>query len=281
MEKIKKAVVINDLSGVGRCSLTVALPILSAMGIQCIPFPTAILSNQTNYKEYYFKDLTSSMEKYKRGLNNLNLEFNAIYSGFLGSLEQINIVSDFIYENKNSIVIVDPVMGEDGERYSTYTEEMCSSMKELVKHSNIVTPNLTEACILTNTPYKDFSLNRQNIIELCKKISKLGPEKVIITGVAKKDKIYNYGYDKILEKVYITESLYNGLYYSGTGDIFSSIILGSILQKKNMESAMKNATNFLEEVINYTSNFNLDPNEGILFEPFLRRLCIDEGKSQN
>ena len=192
---IKKVAAINDLSGIGRCSLTVALPILSALKIQCCPFPTAILSSQTGFSEYTFLDLTNEMEKYYHTWKNLNLNIDTIYSGFLGSINQIDIVSNFIKENPDSFVIVDPVLGDNGVLYPIFNENTCLKMKDLVKHSSLITPNLTEACLLVNKEYrKDY--NEEDLVNIAKLLCDLGPEKVIITGIIKNDMIYNLSYDK-------------------------------------------------------------------------------------
>ena len=171
---LKKVAAINDLSGVGRCSLTVAIPILSALKVQCCPFPTAILSSQTNYPEFTFLDFTNEMHEYKEVWSRLKINFDCIYSGFLGSIEQIDIVSNFIKENKTSLVVVDPVMGDNGELYPTFTKEMCNKIRELVKLSTLTTPNLTEACLLTDKEYHT-NYSRHELIEIAKDLSRLGP----------------------------------------------------------------------------------------------------------
>ena len=152
----KKIAVINDLSGYGRCSLTVAIPVLSVMGHQCCPVPTAILSNHTEFPVYFFDDYTEKMTAYTDKWKELGLSFDAVATGFLGSEAQIEIVMDMIrkLESEETFVVVDPVMGDHGHAYETYTPEMCEQMKELVCMADIVLPNVTECCILTDTPYK-------------------------------------------------------------------------------------------------------------------------------
>ncbi|WP_122639568.1 pyridoxamine kinase [Romboutsia sp. Marseille-P6047] len=265
---LKKVAAINDLSGVGRCSLTVAIPILSALKVQCCPFPTAILSSQTNYPEFTFLDFTNEMDKYKEVWNRLKINFDCIYSGFLGSMEQIDIVSKFIKENKTSLVVVDPVMGDNGELYPTFTKEMCNKIKELVKISTLTTPNLTEACILTDKEYHD-NYSRDELIEIAKDLSGLGPENIIITGIIEDDNIINLAYNKAKNKSYFTAVKYNNRSYSGTGDIFTSIVCGLLTNNYDLEFAVKTATNFIYKTINYTSQFNTDRNDGVMFEIFL------------
>lgn len=274
MNEVKKVATIHDISGIGRCSLTAAIPILATLGVQCCPFPTAVLSCQTEFDEFTFLDITNEMNNYKRNWSNLGLKFECIYSGFLGSEKQINIVLDFIKENKESLVIVDPVMGDNGITYDTFTKDMCSRMKELVSIANIVTPNLTEACILTGEKYQKYGISDEKIESIAKKISDLGPNKVIITGVIRGNEIYNYAYDKERDEFFVVKSQFNHESYSGTGDIFTSIIIGLVLNDHDLKFAIKNATNFIYESIQYTHKFNTNPKEGIMFEKFLKELIL-------
>ena len=173
----KKIAVINDFSGFGRCSIAVALPILSVMKVQCCPLPTSIFSNHTGFPSYFFEDYTSRMVPYMQEWKKLDLHFNGICSGFLGSKEQIEIVKKFFKEFKTeeTQIIVDPVMGDYGKPYPTYTEEMCGEMKKLVEFADILTPNVTEACVLTDTPYKE-KWKIEEIQEMAEKIHKMGPK---------------------------------------------------------------------------------------------------------
>lgn len=266
---MKKIASINDLSGIGRCSLTVSLPIISSLKVQCCPFPTAILSSQTGYSEFSFLDLTDEMNNYKNVWKNLKLDLDFIYSGFLGSKNQIKIVSDFIDENKDSLVLVDPILGDNLVVYPVFDDEMCKKIKELVKKSNITTPNLTEALILTNKELKTLDIKDDEILEIAKDISKLGPDKVVITGIVREDKIMNLGYDKNTNNHFFTCNNYNNKSYSGTGDIFASILSGMIVRGFDFEYCVNVASNFISKVVNYTSKFNIDRNDGIMFELFL------------
>ena len=201
---MKKIAAINDLSGIGRCSLSVALPIISALKVQCCPFPTSILSSQTGYPKFTFLDLTNEMTNYYKVWKDLNVNFDCIYSGFLGSIAQIDIVSKFIEENPNAFIVVDPIMGDDGVLYPIFNEESCLKIKELVKLSNLTTPNLTEACFLTGRDITKRDLTRNEIVEIAKDISKLGPDKVIITGILEGDNISNMAYDKTTDEIFFT-----------------------------------------------------------------------------
>lgn len=274
MEKVKKVAIINDLSGIGRCSLTAAIPILSALGVQACPFPTAILSNQTEFDSFTFLDLTNEMVNYKNGLYKLGIEFDCIYSGFLGSESQIDIVLDFAKENKKSLIVVDPVMGDNGIIYDTFNEEMCLKMKELISVADIVTPNLTEACILTKKEYKKYDTSDEEVEYMAREIANMGPEKVIITGIIRENKIYNFAYDRNIDKFLKVSTEYNNKSYSGTGDIFTSIVIGFLLNNHDLNFAIENASNYIGNVIEYTSKFNTNTKEGIMFERFLKELIL-------
>lgn len=273
-KKIKKVAAIHDLAGIGRCSLTAAIPILSVLGVQACPLPTAVLSCQTDYNDFYFFDFTNEMIKYKRSWDEMGIGFDGIYSGFLGSEEQINVVIDLIEKNHDSFVLIDPVMGDNGIRYKTYTNSMCSRMKELIKHADIVTPNLTECCILTNRIYEKISLDKHILLQIAKEISDLGPSKVIITGVIKGDEIITFAYDRETEKSFIVKNQYNQKSYSGTGDIFASIICGIMMNRGNFEFAVDKACQFIKNAIDFTGTDNVDTNNGVDFEPLLYQLLI-------
>ncbi|HBG0706795.1 pyridoxamine kinase [Clostridioides difficile] len=268
----KKVAAINDLSGIGKCSLSVAIPILSALKVQCCPFPTAILSSQTGYPEFTFLDFTDEMVKYSNVWKNLKVNFDSIYSGFLGSKHQIEIVANFINDYPNAFIVVDPVMGDNGVMYPIFTEEMRQEIKELVKHSDLTTPNLTEACFLTGNDYTKSDYNRDELIYIAKSVSDLGPSKVVITGILEDDNILNLAYDRDNDHVFFTSVKYNNCSYSGTGDIFTSILCGMLVNKHDLGVAINTATDFIYKTINYTSQFDTERNDGVMFENFLSDL---------
>jgi len=269
---LKKIAAINDLSGIGRCSLSVALPIISSLKVQCCPFPTSILSSQTGYPKFTFLDLTDEMTSYYRVWKDLNINFDCIYSGFLGSVNQIDIVYEFINENPNSFVVVDPIMGDNGELYPIFNKEYHIKMKELVKISNLTTPNLTEACFLTERDLTKQDFTRNEIIEIAKDLSNLGPNKVIITGILEDNNISNLAYDKQADEIFFTSIKYNNCSYSGTGDIFTSILSAMICRGFDLKYCVETATNFIYKVVEYSAQFNSDRNDGIKFEQFLNDL---------
>lgn len=274
MNAVKKVAVINDLSGIGRCSLTAAIPILSALGVQCCPFPTAVLSCQTGYDDFTFLDITEEMYKYKKAWDKLKVKFDCIYSGFLGSEDQINIVYEFAKEHKEALIVIDPVMGDDGCIYDTFTENMGNRMKELIKVADIVTPNLTEACLLTGRKYNKYNTSDEELLYMAKEIAKLGPKIIIITGIVRNDKMYNFVYDIESDKYFLTGKEFINKSFSGTGDTFASILIGLLLNNHNLKYSIEKAAEFLYKAIKHTHDLNTDPREGILFEILLKELIL-------
>jgi pyridoxine kinase len=269
----KKIAVINDFSGFGRCSIAVALPVISAMKIQCCPLPTSIFSNHTGFESFFFEDYTDRMQRYADEWKKLDLRFSAISSGFLGSKEQIQIVLRFFrdFGEEDTIIVVDPVMGDYGKPYPTYTQEMCEEMKKLVSCADILTPNLTEACILTDTPYHEEKWRMREIRELARKLSAMGPDKVVITGIIQGDFIANYCYEKGQEdKVRRTHRV--GTQRSGTGDIFAAIIAADAVNGVPFQDSVRKASLFIKKCIEKSIEMDLPLTDGVCFEEVLDRL---------
>ena len=182
----KKAAVINSFAGYGRCSLTEALPILSAMRVQACPVPTAVFSNHTGFAAFACQDLTAFLPSYLEQWKQLNLTFDGVLCGFLGQAEQILSVSSFLSDQKSrgcQTILVDPVMGDHGKPYRTITPKHCQKLRSLIPLADIITPNITEACLLTDTPWKDGFWNESELSELCQRLHKLGSSKIVITGL--------------------------------------------------------------------------------------------------
>lgn len=272
MNKLKTVAAINDLSGSSRCSLTVALPVLAAMGIQCSVLPTAILSNHTGYSSYFFEDYTDNMGEFIKNWQNQGLEFDCIYSGFLGSDRQIKIVEDFIsrFKREDTKVLVDPVMGDNGKMYPTYTRKMCEEMKHLVSLSDVVTPNITEACSLAGVEYAGEFISENEAYDLAKKISLIGSCAVVITGIKGEDAISNYVYSDGKGKMF-TSSI-TPKYYTGTGDLFSSVLCGIVTKGRDVFEAVEFTTRYVHKVTEYSLNMDMHENEGVCFEKFMREL---------
>ena len=268
----KKIAIINDMSGFGRCSIAVELPIISHMKIQCCPIPTSIFSNHTAYESFYFEDFTEHMIPYIEEWKKLNLKFEGICSGFLGSSKQIEIVRNFFryFKSQNTIVIVDPIMGDDGIPYATYTEEMCRQMKHLIPYADIITPNLTEACILTDTPYKT-RWKLKELKTLTEKLEAMGPGRIVITGIPQGSYVANYCYETGREPS-IIKTHKVGTSRCGTGDIFSSIIAADAVNGVEFYTSVRKASLFIKKCILKSIELDIPLTDGVCFEEILHRL---------
>ena len=274
--KQKKIAAINDFSGFGRCSLTVSIPIISAAGIQCCPLPTAILSNHTGYSDYYFDDYTDRMKPYYNKWEKLGLRFDAIYSGFLGSERQIVIVTDFIerFSDRDTIIIIDPVMGDNGRMYATLTGELCRSLKKLTAHADILTPNVTEACILTETPYI-ADPDAEMINAIADKLLSFGCKNAVITGIMKGDSIGNYICRSSGERIWVTSPLL-GSSRAGTGDVFASVLAADAVNGMPLEDSVRRAADFVSRAILLSDDQELPSQDGLCFEPLLGELVTNK-----
>ncbi len=274
---MKRAAVINDLSGISRCSLTVAISILSTLEVEVCPLPTAILSNHTGYENFTFLDFTPHMSPFIENWKKTGYNFDAIYSGFLGSKEQIDIVIEFAkyFKEKNTIFVVDPVMGDDGELYSIYDNAYVGYMKDLIKYADVITPNLTEFSFLTGYNM-EWGLDIAKIKDYAYKLVEGGScKKIIITGIKKgDDKLVNLSLDIETNNSYMHEVDYSGKSYSGTGDLFASIVTGYIVNGYKLEDAVRTASNFIAKVATYTHSYDRDTREGIMYELFLKELRL-------
>ena len=279
---IKKVAAIHDLSGFGRASLTTVIPILSTMGIQVCPVPTAILSTHTsNFTGYSFIDLTDYMEEHIAHWKKLNLEFDCIYSGFLGSPRQIKIVSDFVdhFGHKDNLVVVDPVMGDNGSLYGTMGEEMVVEMRKLVSKADIITPNFTEAAFLLGEKYKETT-TEEEVKNWLVRISEMGPKIVIITSVPD-EKINEFeknmsviAYNKEDDVFWKVSCKYIPISYPGTGDAYTSVLIGSLLQGDSLPVAIDRAMQFVTQCIKASYGFKYPSREGVLLERNLNTLNI-------
>lgn len=265
--------VINDITGFGRCSVSVSQPIISAMKIQCCVLPTAILSSHTAFPNFFFDDYTSKMKEYINNWSEIGLQFDGISTGFLGSKEQISIVTDFFktFKKENTIVMIDPVMGDNGELYSTYTKEMCDEMQKLLSYADVLSPNLTEACRLVDLDYPKETLSDNELKEIAIKLSKKGPSKIVITGIQEKGNIHNFVYEKGKGCFKIT-TMKVGEDRSGTGDIFAAIVISSLIKGDSFKKAVKKATKFISKTIKYTIKVNTPIKNGLCFEEYLTKL---------
>ena len=272
----KKIAVISDMSGFGRCSMTVSLPIISHMKVQCCPVPTSIFSNHSGFPEYYMDDYTEHIEPYVAMWKKLNLEFEGIYTGFLGSMQQIAIVRKFIqdFRTTRTTVIVDPVMGDDGSIYSSCTDSMCQQMKELVRMADIITPNITEACHLTGRSYKAQGWKLEQLHTIAQELSELGPKKVIITGIKTDKSVANYIYDSEPGETQLIRSRIVGTTRCGTGDIFSSIISADAVNGVPLTKSVRKASAFVRKCIAASVAMEIPESDGVCFEEVLGQLKV-------
>lgn len=268
----KKIAVINDFCGFGRCSLAVSLPIISALKVQCCPLPTAIFSNHTAFDSFYSTDLTPHLDSFIEEWKKLDLRFNGILTGFLESTEQIRIVSEFLrlFKSEETVTVVDPVMGDGGSLYRSYSPDLASMMAQLVPHADILTPNLTEACILTETPY-DPDFDTKKLFTLCSHLSEMGPEKIVISGLERGDFLENYIYVRgrapEIVSVYKT-----GPCRAGTGDVFSAIIAADAVNGVDFTESVSHAADFIAKALKRTDEIGLPQTDGICFEELLREI---------
>lgn len=269
---VPKIATIQDISGYGRCSSTIALPVLSVLGCNVSLMPTAILSNHTMFPEFFHLDFTQHLREYYSYWKKNKCIFDCIYTGFLGSSEQIDIITRIIDDAKNdndALVVVDPVMGDLGKIYTTYTEDMLNRMKELVKKSDIITPNVTELCILADVEYKE-NLTYEELGEFVRKID--GPELIVVTGSNVYGKYNNAIYDVENDILEVIEYEYTRANYPGTGDLFTSLFIGYIFKGENFNDAVKKSSEFISKCVKYTNNVDTSPIEGVIFEKFLCEL---------
>lgn len=284
MERQKKIALINDVTGFGRCSIAVELPIISSLGVQGCMLPTAILSAHTGYPTYFFDDYTKNMKTYIENWKELSLSFDGICTGFLGSKEQIELVLSFLKEFKkeDTLVVVDPVMGDDGVIYATYTEEMCEEMKRLIHQADIITPNVTEAYRLLDRVYPSYSITEAELEQIARELCEKGPQKVVITGIEKEMEVLNYCYERngkhcLVRREKIASSR------PGTGDIFTAVVTGAEMYDIPLEKAVLLAADFVKEGLIKTIEQKIPHNDGICFEPLLSSLIqrFEELKREN
>ena len=270
-KNLPRVAAVHDVSGYGKCALTVAMPVISAAGVEVCPLPTALLSTNTLFDGFTFMDFTPHMDAYLDHWQKLGLEFDCVYSGFLGSEKQIQIVMRLIHDFKSGISVIDPVMGDNGIVIKTYTPGMCKEMVNLVAIADIATPNITEACILTGREYIRGELSSLQSHEICEDIIKLGTKNVVLTGVVRGDKLYNCGIEA------------NGGYFEreidllpfhmhGTGDLFTSIMTAGLMRGYDLQQSVDSAAHFIYDAMVYSQNIEDVFDRGVAFEPLAYKL---------
>lgn len=297
---MKKIALINDLCGFGRCSLTASIPVISAMGMEACPLPTAILSAQTGFPSYYCDDYTNRMNHFTDEWSKMNVTFDGIYSGYLANPGQMEQVKYFLdrFQKADTIYLADPIMGDHGQKYPFFTEELLNGMRELTSRATVITPNLTEACLLAGINYEDLYAHRyeddyllriQDVAyTLLEKSSStrtplydrqspdlsIPSKTIIITGILQEDADGTFVTNLAVsdEECACTSSPYTGISFSGTGDLFASVICGYLVKGVPLQEAMDQAVDFLQPAIEEATHEGIPRDFGIPFQKYLSRL---------
>lgn len=284
---VPRLAMINDIAGFGRCSTTVSLPVISVMKVQVCPVPTSVLSNHLGFPLCHFDDYTSHMRDYINVWNELGLTFDGLYCGFLGNEEQIDIVREFVEMFRPPLFLLDPVMGDHGRAYSSITETHVQKMKELLPLADIITPNITEACLLTGTPWKDGEWTLQELSGLCERLADICQQEsvtsgeastgttangasIVITGIRQGDSLVNFLWDDGVYTTYATPIA--GASRPGTGDIFASILAADAVRGETLLTSVQKAANFVGLCIAGSEKAGTPVQEGVVFEKYLAAL---------
>lgn len=281
---MKKIALINDLSGFGRCSLTAAIPVISALGLEACPLPTAILTAQTGFPSYYCDDYTERMERFVEEWSKMNVSFDGIYSGFLASPAQMKQVINFLdhFQKEDTLYLADPIMGDNGQKYPFYNEALLRGMQELTSRATIITPNLTEACLLTDVSYEDLYSHRHDedyltrVQDVAFGLLDINHSKqtIIVTGILQEDADGSYVTNLAVSEAECasTSTPYTGVSFSGTGDLFASALCGYLVKGTPLQEAMDKTVAFLQPAIEEATNNAVPRDFGIPFQKYLSRL---------
>lgn len=281
---MKKIALINDLSGFGNCSLTAAIPVISALGLEACPLPTAILTAQTGFPGYYCDDYTDRMDFFTSKWVDMGVHFDGICSGYLASPAQIEKVKNFLneFQKPDTLYLMDPVLGDHGRPHPFCTDAFIKGMRELSELATVITPNLTEACLLADIPYDDLYAHRYEedylpriqdmCITLLERSSKT--QTVIVTGILQEDAdgLYVTNLAVSREEFACTSTPYTGVSFSGTGDLFASAICGYLVNGTPLQEAMDRTVDFLQPAIEEATNNAIPRDFGIPFQKYLSRL---------
>lgn len=269
---------IHDLAGLGHCSLTAAIPVLSAMGVQACPVPTAVLSSQTDgYSGYSFLDMTPHLPAYIDHWKRRGERFDGIFTGFLGSRAQLALVEDFIrdFREPGSVVLVDPVMGDDGAVYDTYTADLCAGMARIASLATVITPNLTEAAQLLGESYEDAPRDEAGLLSWVRRLTHEVAPQAVITGVpSEAGDTLRIAVGDGSDACILTQPRLGGDRgsFPGTGDVFASVLAGALLHRTPLREAAQRAADFTGLCVARTSEAGTPREEGLLLEPMLAHL---------
>lgn len=281
---MKRIVLINDLSGFGKCSLTAAIPVISVMGVQACPLPTAVLSAQTGFDSYFCDDYTDRMDQITDEWKKMQVSFEGIYSGFLASPEQIKKVAYFLkqFKTKENMYLLDPIMGDNGRTIKIFSEALLQGMKQLAGQADVLTPNLTELCLLADADYNELVSHKneedyiKRILIICEGLIKRAEksQSIVVTGIIREKDGKEYMGNLVvseteythIEKPYVRQS------FSGTGDLFASVVIGMLVRGESLTVSVQRASDFLQTAIEDAASENVDSRHGVQFEKYLNRL---------
>ena len=274
MERQKRVLAIHDISGVGKCSLTVALPIISAAGVECSVLPTAVLSTHTGgFIGFTYRDLTEDISPMVAHWQALHLKFDGIYTGFLGSFEQIKLVGDAFsaLADKDTLLVVDPVMADGGKLYTSFDMTFPPAMKGLCSKADVILPNMTEAAFMLGEPYEDGPYTPTYVDGLLHRLAEeISVKYIVLTGVYFDDKELGAAvYDAVSDEVqYVLGENIPGSYH-GTGDVFGSAFIGAAVSGRSMTEAARIAVDYTVDCIAWTKEAGTDIRYGVNFERYL------------
>ncbi|MCI1635932.1 pyridoxamine kinase [Bifidobacterium sp.] len=272
---IPRVAAVHDMCGYGKCSLTAAIPILSAAGCDVCPVPTALFSAHTMYKDYTFHDTTDMLSDYLDAWRKEEVELDGVYSGFLGSAQQVDIIKRLYKEYPTALRLVDPVMGDAGKMYPTYTQELCDAMGKLADGADVLMPNLTEASILTSREYPGQNLDDSQVDDWLGALLELGAKNVVLKGIDRHDgNIRNYvasASTGVVGKVELTHDKHPYMIH-GTGDAFASALCGAVLAGKGLAESAQIAGEFVRSAMSSTRNQPHFEQRGVSFELNLAEL---------
>ena len=277
---MKKVLTIQDISCLGKCSTTVALPIISAMGVETVILPTAVLSTHTMFKNFTVKDLMDQLVPITDHWKAEGVKFDAIYTGYLGSAEEIEIVKKIFdeFKTEDTLIFIDPVMADNGKLYPAFDEAYAKENAVLCGKADIIVPNITEACFMTDTEYKEV-YDEEYVKTLLGKLAKLGAKKVVLTGVSLSEgKTGVYGYDTETDQYFTYQNDRVDAMFHGTGDIFASVSVGALTRGLSLDQAFKLAADYTADTIKTTIENPEKPWYGVDFETTIPELVTELGQ---
>ena len=277
----KKVAAFHDISGFGRCALTIALPVLSACGLYCCPVPSAVLSGHTAYPNVTFHDLTDDIDDFIRSWNEIGVRLDGVYSGYLGSERQVRQVRALreTCGRPECMLIVDPVMGDNGKAYSIVSNESyITAVRSLCAGADIITPNQTECALLLGRAPTQYTDSRESALDDMKRLVDKGAKRVVVTGMSEGEQLGAGFYDGVTGESGFIFHRRVPAYFPGTGDLFTSVLTGALLGREccTLASAVEKAANFVMECADYTMRQGTPNLEGVQFEKLLGRLIPEE-----